>query len=449
MQGPARVLIVGRDDAHDRTLAQTLGDAGFESLIAEITRSAAELSGPRRPDVVVLNMQSPEARRKPRAYLALAQTLKKSALATRMRIMCVGVDGTLDLRRFTQYFDDLLIGDVNADQVCHRLHSLVRLNTMHEELVRRLGTSAKYGLDTPPPAPEPKSNGDARVLVLGEMMDFAAVEAALTPRANLVGALTNASALDYLAAGSFDAVVVNAGIDIGPYIEFIRELRRNSRQFNLPVLLLAESDALQGMQSLFAAGFTDIVAKPYTGEELSLRVDTFVQEARFRDSLKRTYASARHFATSDALTGLYNRGFLMEHLVAVIADASRSSQSFSLAGLSIANMDRINAMLGYAGGDRIIRQIGETIALLVRGEDLACRHSGSKFTILLPDTSVQRATLALSRITGVVGHTEFAVEGHNHPVKVALDAGVAGFQRGSTPESLMAQVRSSVFDRAA
>jgi len=449
MQGPARVLIVGRDDAHDHTLAEKLSEAGFESLIAEITRSAAELSGSRRPDVVVLNMQSSEARRKPRAYVALAQTLKNTTLASRMRIMCVGAGSELDLHKAAPYFDDLLIGEVNADQVCHRLHALVRLNTMHEELVRRLGTSARYGLDAPPPISAPGTIADAKVLVLGEVMDFARLEAALSGSAELVGALSNATALDYLSRDRFDTVIVNAGIDIGPYIEFARELRRNSRQFNLPLLLLADRDALQGVKTLFEAGFTDIVAKPHTAEELCIRVDTLVRESRFRDALRDIYSRARHYATSDALTGLYNRGFLMEHLESVISDATRTSQSFSLARLSVSDMDRINALVGYAGGDRLLRQIGETIGMLVRGEDLACRYSGREFVVLLPDTGLERAALAMQRIAGVIGHTEFAVEGYHHPISVSLDTGLAGFQQGETAESLVARIRSTGLKAAA
>lgn len=437
MQGPARILIVGRDDAHDKELAGALSAAGFESTTGDIAQSAAELTGSRIPDVVILNMQSAEARRSPRAYLALAETLKKSALSSRMRIMCVGAKGDLDLNGAGAVIDDLLVGDVNPDQLCHRLRSLVRLNTMHEELVRRLGTSAKYGLDAPPPIAPPGEIDNATVLVLGEATDFGAIENTLSKHATLVGALSGDTALDYLGRRPFDAVIITAGSDIAPYLDFVQAVRRDSRQFNLPLLLLADAAVLKGKNAPFKTGITDVICKPYSPDELRIRVDTLVRESRFRDSLKHIYAQAKHFATSDALTGLYNRGFLLEHLEAVIADAGRTSQSFSLAGVTIANMAQINSMLGYAGGDRVIRQVGETMALLIRGEDLACRYSGCKFAILLPDTSADRATCALQRINGVIANTEFAVDGHYHPISVALDMGVAGFEKGDTADSLL------------
>ena len=439
MQGPARVLIVGRVECDDKKLAQALRANGFESSLGDITQSAAEISGRRRPDVVVLNMRSAEARDNPRAYLALAQTLKQSALSSRMRVMLIGVEAGLDLDGVNSAIDDLLIGDVNAIQVCHRIRSLIRLNTMHEELVRRLGTSAKYGVDAPPPADPPREIDNATILVLGEPGEFGMIETALASRATLVGALSAATAYDYLKRSPFDAVVVNAGTQIEPYLEFVRDVRRNSRLYNMPLVMLVEPHALEDTERLYGTGITDAIAKPCSAHELKIRLETLVRESRFRDSLKSIYAKARHFATCDALTGLYNRGFLLEHLATVIADADRTSQSVSIAAATIANMAEINAMLGYAGGDRVIRQVGETIALLVRGEDLACRYSGSKFTIMLPDTAVENATHAVNRIKGVICNTEFAVEGHNHPIAVALHTGMAGLEKKDTAESLIAR----------
>ena len=43
MQGPARVLIVGKDATNDKKLAETLNKDGFECAIGDIAQSAAEL----------------------------------------------------------------------------------------------------------------------------------------------------------------------------------------------------------------------------------------------------------------------------------------------------------------------------------------------------------------------------------------------------------------------
>ncbi|MHA1165704.1 MAG: GGDEF domain-containing protein, partial [Alphaproteobacteria bacterium] len=108
----------------------------------------------------------------------------------------------------------------------------------------------------------------------------------------------------------------------------------------------------------------------------------------------------------------------------------------------IGNIQAINSELGYAAGDRIIRQIGEVIGYLIRGEDLAARYSGSKFIIALPDTRVEQARYAIQRINGVIAHTEFVVDGHYAPVMVTLNTTLAGFQLGDSAESLIERTRN-------
>ena len=249
--------------------------------------------------------------------------------------------------------------------------------------------------------------------------------------------MSEETALDYLARRDFDAVIINAASDIEPYIPFVREIRRKSRLYNLPVLILADRNKLARCENIYKTGITDAIAKPYSCEELKLRVNLLVRESRFRDSLKEIYRQAKHLATSDSLTGLYSRGFLLEHVSSMVTDANRTSQSFSLAALSIGNIQAINSELGYAAGDRIIRQIGEVMSLLIRGEDLAARYSGSKFIIALPDTREEHARNAIQRINGVIAHTEFVVDGHYAPVMVTLNTTLVGFQQGDTAESLI------------
>lgn len=449
MQGPARVLVVGNDAGNDTKFAEAITEFGFECSIGDITQCAAELCGSRRPDIVVLNMASAAARKAPETFLALAKTLKASTLSSRMRIMLVGVDRELELNGAADEIDDMLVGPVNAKQICYRMRSLVRLNTMHEELVRRLNTSAKYGLDAPVNiAPVPHID-NATVLVLGDPTQYAMIEQSLAKQATLVGALSEATAHEYLSRRTFDAVLVNSTGELEPYIPFIKELRKESRLYNLPVLALAPADRLNHDEQLYESGFTDALAKPFSSDELRVRVKLLVRESRFRDSLKLIYQQAKHLATSDALTGLYSRGFLFEHLETMATDANRTSQGFSIATLSISNIGEINTELGYAGGDRIIRQVGEVIGLLVRGEDLPARYSGAKFILALPDTPLERAEHAIKRIIGVVSHTEFVVENHFSPISVKLDTKLTGFETGDTASKLIARSRGMDLKAAA
>ncbi len=62
-----------------------LSAQGFVTSRSSVKGSAAELTGNRRPDIVVLDLQSDEAGSDLPAFLALAKTLKKSPLACKRR----------------------------------------------------------------------------------------------------------------------------------------------------------------------------------------------------------------------------------------------------------------------------------------------------------------------------------------------------------------------------
>ncbi len=448
MTSAARVLIVGDSKTAQDDIAGALHQKGFESYTGDITQSAAELTGRRRPDIVILNMESSEAQRNPRAFLALAQTLKNSTLASRMRIMLVGGASELTLNGEASAIDDLLLGPVQSTQICHRIKSLIRLNTMHEELVRRLNTLAKYGVDAPEPVTPPHQINNAKVLFLGDAASFGLAENALSKRATLVGALTFSTAMDYLVRERFDMILLDAGGNPAPSLGFVEDLRRNSRMFNMPVLMLAEESILESPNHAYDSGVTDILVKPVASTQLQMRALTLIRELRFRDTLRHIYSAAKHFATNDALTGLYNRGFLLEHLAQIISDTEKTSQTFSLAAFAIRNIEEINSYMGYAGGDRIIRQIGEAVGFLVRGEDLATRYAGHKFVIVLPDTPPDAAVNAVNRIISFIHFTEFAIDGHFAPVKVKLNAGIAGYELGDSPSRLIDRAWAAARDRS-
>lgn len=440
MQSAARVLVVGDADKGDQKFLQNLESNGFEGVLGDIRESAAEIAGQRQPDIIVLNMACNEAQQDPKPFFALAQTLKQSNLSSRMRILMIGADNGLELNESIKDIDDLLPGPVKYEQVCHRLRSLVRLNTMHEELVRRLNTTAKYGFDAPDitiPSPQIES---ARVLFVGEALSYSTVENALSKKATLIGALTFATAMDYLARENFDAILVDAGSQQDDYISFVEDIRRNSQLFNIPVLMISSFVSQDITEKAYEAGVTDLIARSFNEAELAMRASVLIREYRFRNSLRHIYLQAKHFATNDSLTGLYSRGFLLEHLAQIIADATRTSQTFSIAAFSIYNMAQLNKDHGYAMGDRIIRQVGEMIGVLVRGEDVAARYSGPHFIVGLPDTSASSATYALQRICGVIHNTEFAINGLNEAISITLNTKIAAFERCDTPEKMIKRV---------
>lgn len=446
MSQSARVLVVGNEGPEEQRLASRLTLCGCDCEIVEPGASSAGRTGAVRADVVVLNLLSELGRRSPGEFVAFARKLRRRAAGPLLPILMIGNSDpghtacAIDAAANAE-IDDVMLSPVNDLQIVARIRSLMRLNTMHDELVRRLNTSSRYGIDAPAAIPGGFAPvEDASTLVVGATESFATIEAALHRTATLVGALTTVAALDYLDRKAFDIVLVDVSDDgAAEAAAFVQSLRANSRFFNTPVVLIASPGVVPETSPVFVNGVTDLVSKPPRAEELRVRVQALVREVRFRESLRQIYGQARHMATSDALTGLYTRGFALEHLKGLIEAATDRGLTFSAAYGRIDNISEINLLYGYAVGDRMIRQVGDVLGLLTRGEDLSVRYDGARFLVLMPDTSAGAAGTAVSRILGVMNHTDFTIPEIGSPIPVAMSMAVTGYRDGDTPEGLIAR----------
>ncbi|MDN4504099.1 diguanylate cyclase [Alteromonadaceae bacterium BrNp21-10] len=100
----------------------------------------------------------------------------------------------------------------------------------------------------------------------------------------------------------------------------------------------------------------------------------------------------------DGLTGLFNRRYWEESCELEYKRCSRSSGASSLIILDIDHFKKVNDTHGHPAGDEVIRRIAGIIQKTTRETDLCGRYGGEEFTIILPDTDIDQATLVAERI---------------------------------------------------
>lgn len=399
------------------------------------TPLAATVDAVRRaaPDVVVLNLHGAGDANRRALYLQAAGRLALTRTQRRPPILLVGDAGPDEKPLGVA---DVIRGPYSARHVAQRIGSLSRLATMQQEMMRRVETAGQYGVV--PPELEPSNQfHEPKVLVVGAGIRYFAIERTLARRATLVGAFTVDTALDYLERQAFDCVVLNMRVQEAA--EFTARLRRNVDHFALPVVVLADPREVDEVDAAYAAGADDVVFHSGESAVFAERVATVLKEHRLRESLKAAYARSRDRATNDALTGLFARGFLLDHLSRMVEAAAHGGR-LSIVGFRIANIDEVNRQHGYAAGDHLIRQVGTVIGRLVRGEDLAARPGGGRFVIVLPDTHVDDAAGVAARLGAVLRATRFALPGASEPVSAEVVSAVAERIDGDDAESLVARV---------
>jgi two-component system cell cycle response regulator len=340
---------------------------------------------------------------------------------------------------------EILSRPVQGAELHNRLNSLSRLVTMQDELIRRAETTKAYGLEGPDTAALPATVGDATVLLIGgDGPDLDELRAALSQAATITHCASPFQALETLLNQPFDAVVVGPQEDAAGALNFCRDTRNNTRLYNLPVILIADAAEFENPNAPFDAFASDVIARGADADHAVERIMHLVKLGRYRASLQEVYRSARHFATSDALTGLFSHGFLHAHLAKLIADARASGKPLCIGFFAIANMALINQTHGYVTGDGALRQVGGMIGALVRSEDLPARHGGSQFCVVLPDTDRDAAEPVLHRIAGVINFTDFTVPSSEQTIGVNLRTGLAELKDDDDEKSLIRRARAGL-----
>lgn len=117
-------------------------------------------------------------------------------------------------------------------------------------------------------------------------------------------------------------------------------------------------------------------------------------ERALRDAnseLQRLRDELRDQANKDALTGLFNRRYLDRQLALEVEQAVTQGTDLSLVLFDVDYFRDINSRFGYAGGDQVLRGIGQLVTAGLEPNVLACRFGGEEFCVILPGYDLEKA----------------------------------------------------------
>ena len=120
-------------------------------------------------------------------------------------------------------------------------------------------------------------------------------------------------------------------------------------------------------------------------------------EERIR-TLEQELESASELVRHDQLTGVLNRRGLEETFDKELSRATRHDTLLCVAILDLDNFKKLNDSLGHAAGDEALIHLATVCRETLRPQDTIARYGGEEFVILLPDTGVEDAVVALTRL---------------------------------------------------
>ena len=170
-----------------------------------------------------------------------------------------------------------------------------------------------------------------------------------------------------------------------------------------------------------------------------------VQESEARiQELEHELAATSDLVRHDQLTGVLNRRGLEEIFGKEMARASRHETTLCVALLDIDNFKKLNDSLGHDAGDEALIHLARVCRDTLRPQDTVARYGGEEFIILLPDTSLDDATIALTRLQRELTK-KFFLHG-NDKVLITFSAGVTPLRTDDNQASAIKRADSAMYN---
>lgn len=147
-------------------------------------------------------------------------------------------------------------------------------------------------------------------------------------------------------------------------------------------------------------------------------------------------------ALYDPLTGLGNRGLLMDRLAAALQDRRRSGY----VGIGFCDVDyfkRINDTHGHHAGDEVLKEVAQRLRGAVRIGDTVSRMGGDEFIVLLTEVgSVLEAEQVMERARRAVAQP---IEVDGVSLSVGLSGGLALSRSGDSADTLLRNADAALY----
>jgi diguanylate cyclase (GGDEF)-like protein len=182
----------------------------------------------------------------------------------------------------------------------------------------------------------------------------------------------------------------------------------------------------------------------YTDRHLKL-LSAIAEQSAGAVQNARLYEQARDLADHDPLTGLLHHRAIQERVAVELKRAHRDGTNVALVMLDVDNFKSFNDTYGHPVGDRVLRQVAESLRRVARESDTVGRYGGDEFCAILPGADQESATAFVQRLGHDIAREPFRFEGRR-PVPIAVSAGFAIFpQDGDRREALLVAADDALY----
>lgn len=216
------------------------------------------------------------------------------------------------------------------------------------------------------------------------------------------------------------------------------------RDHDTDVIVITGYSGNYSYEDAIGKGASDFIFKPVRYEELILRINRVLRERNLARDRAEMLVKLKKMAITDGLTQLYNSRYFYTQIDMEIDRQKRYRHPLSLLLLDIDNFKAYNDTFGHLDGDKVLMRLGKTIKNCLRTMDSAYRYGGEEFTVILPETSLNKAVTVASRIQNRLSEETF-VSMTGTQSTITLSIGVTEYHPGEEVSAFIQRADKAMY----
>jgi diguanylate cyclase (GGDEF)-like protein len=211
------------------------------------------------------------------------------------------------------------------------------------------------------------------------------------------------------------------------------------------VILLTSKEGRQNMLDAMEAGADDYLSKPFDESELKARLLVGKRILDLQEELVSARESMRHAATHDSLTGLMNRGEVVNVLERELERARREKKTVGVILADIDHFKNVNDSFGHLYGDEALKEISRRLRSKMRVYDGIGRYGGEEFLLVLPGCDLAVTLERGNQLREYVASKPVVAAGGKQVITMSMGVVVSGGSEAIDVEALLARADAGLY----
>ncbi len=407
-----KILVVDDLEPNLRLLEAKLKSEYYTVFTAKNGLEAIDVAHEKAPDIILLDVMMPGI-----DGFETCRRLKADPETTGIPIVMVTALTEQDDRvtGLEAGADDFITKPIDEFHLFARVRSLIRIKELFDELKLRDKTMSNFGSSQS--MLDDSMNFESTIVIIDDdILEVRRIENHLESQGHKVIKFNSDQPIENLENFDFDLVIVSTMLDEKNGLRLSVDIKGMENKRKVPVLILVDEDDRELMLKGLQVGVDDYILQPLDINELMARTKTLLKRKKYQDTLRHGIEDSINASVVDQLTSLYNRRYLENHLGTIFEQSKRDNDSLVLLTIDIDNFKRINDRPGWGHniGDEVLKEVSARIKESIRDNDLAVRHGGEEFIVVLTSTNVETGKIVAERIRSSVA---------DHPIKISAEPG--------------------------